>query len=767
MRSLLLLALAAAASAPLATAASPAPVWFQLHSYNDLRGWPQALAKASARVPALPVLLKLDPQWLPAAACASQTRAAPDARGCLVLNHDTVGASARKDLNTTEDVLAALSSPALAPFAGPGAAADLVISFCFKGCGGGACPCDGATHAPTAAWLSLVDDFLAAAQALVAQRGLRVEFVLDGSGNSGAAACLADRWRPLTSVYISGGDPAGAFTSNNASLGWDRLATLNDNTALFPVAAALDFGKFAAGPRPLVVWEPADQKTMLAMGAAAAAAPAVPAAGLRFAINADVAQAAAYTAPLAGAAAWGGVLVQGTAGAAPAGAAAAAAAVPAAASWAATPWLALAAVAFWPGGGAPLNVSVFGFNSTHGGARALLCSAAAAGGAGGGAPAAGATAHLSVVPLAGADARLAVLVDVHAPGARNTTLLVFSLRGADGGCALAAAPGGGAQPLPAAAALAAAAAVPCAGGAGARPAGLRGICRLFAAHGGPADACAVTVGYGALGAPPTWAGCAVTQPLALDSLSLAAAGYGGGAGGVARVAAALAYTGGGKLYGATACAAAPLAAPAPPAAAAAAGAVFNDPATCFGSAAPPGGSAQPPGTTAPLAAYVGAGARVSLAALPPSAAGAARIAALVTTAGGWCPNNEADNKAAAVGACDAVPGVAAGGGAYLTYHAAALDRWGTQLLGGAGGAAGGASGACSALVATGAFGMGAAPAPALVDLGAGAGAGVHGFVVAEGAAAPSDTHHCGPPLPAPHALVVAAWPLPQGFVAPL
>ena len=289
---LLSLALAAAVSA------SPAPVWVQLHSYNDLRGWPQALSKASARVPALPVLLKLDPQWLPSAACASQTRAKPDARGCLVLNHDTVGASARKDLNTSDDVLAALASPALAPFAGP-AAAGLVISFCFKGCGGGACPCDGATHPPTAAWLSLVDDFIAAAQALVAQQRLRV--VLDGAGNSGAAACLADRWRPLTSVYISGSDPAAAFSSNNATLGYDRLATLNDDTALFPVAAALGFGKFAAGPRPLVVWEPADQKTMLAMGAAAAAAPAVPAAGLRFAINADVAQAAAYTAPLAGA----------------------------------------------------------------------------------------------------------------------------------------------------------------------------------------------------------------------------------------------------------------------------------------------------------------------------------------------------------------------------------------------------------------------------------------------------------------------------------
>lgn len=66
---------------------------------------------------------------------------------------------------------------------------------------------------------------------------------------------------------------------------------------------------------------------------------------------------------------------------------------------------------------------------------------------------------------------------------------------------------------------------------------------------------------------------------------------------------------------------------------------------------------------------------------------------------------------------------------------------------------------CSALVATGMLGMGGAPAPALLQLGG----AVHGFVVAEGAAAPRDTHACGPPLAAPDALTINAWPLPQSF----
>ena len=96
--------LAAASSAP-ASAAPPvaSAVGAQLHSYNDLRSLPQALAKAHASASAsasaggaggdVRLLLKLDPQYLDAASCTRFDRARRgDARGCLLLNHNTLTA---------------------------------------------------------------------------------------------------------------------------------------------------------------------------------------------------------------------------------------------------------------------------------------------------------------------------------------------------------------------------------------------------------------------------------------------------------------------------------------------------------------------------------------------------------------------------------------------------------------------------------------------------------------------------------------------------
>ena len=232
----------------------------QLHSFNDLRSVPQALAKIAPQPSG--TLLKLDPQYLPPPLCALQARApAPaDPRGCLMLNHDTVTQAARRTLNSSADLLALLASPGLARYTAS-AASPLVVSLCFKGCGGArGCPCD--ASAQSAAWLSLADDLLGALGALAnaSAGGLRV--VLDGDANPGAAACLAQRWRPLESVFISGDDPAAAFTRANASLGYDRLLTLNENLDSFQVAAALGFGRFAAGGRPYVMWEPSDAAGM-------------------------------------------------------------------------------------------------------------------------------------------------------------------------------------------------------------------------------------------------------------------------------------------------------------------------------------------------------------------------------------------------------------------------------------------------------------------------------------------------------------------------
>jgi hypothetical protein len=176
-------------------------LWAQLHSFNDLREWPQVLAKVARD--ATPLMLKLDPQWVPPSVCATQQRVrnATDPRGCLLLNHDSIVLSKapyRHTFNTTFDLLDVLVEPSLAQYFALNAA-PTVISLCFKGCGGLLCPCDAAIEPATAAWLSLVDEFVATASALIKRAGLNVEFVLDGNGNPGSAACLAQRWRPWVS----------------------------------------------------------------------------------------------------------------------------------------------------------------------------------------------------------------------------------------------------------------------------------------------------------------------------------------------------------------------------------------------------------------------------------------------------------------------------------------------------------------------------------------------------------------------------------------
>ena len=303
-----------------AAAAALGPIGVQSHSYNDFRQWPQALAKAEASARAAsaaaspdsfaaPILLmlKLDPQYQPESACTKFSRARPDPRGCLAFNHDTFAANARAGFNTSDDFVAYIADPALSRYLRGEANITLAISLCFKGCGGSGCPCNGATNPTTANWLSLVDDFVAAINAAKAAHNLTsLEMLLDGDGNPVAAAggCLAQRWRPWNSVFISGGDPDASFTSNNATLGYDRLTTFNDPQGTsFSIAAALGFGKFAGlgvsgrGDTPYINWEPSDAKGIATAVGQYAGSPGAPnPAGLRFAINIDAAQLDVYAA---------------------------------------------------------------------------------------------------------------------------------------------------------------------------------------------------------------------------------------------------------------------------------------------------------------------------------------------------------------------------------------------------------------------------------------------------------------------------------------
>jgi hypothetical protein len=290
------------------------PIGAQLHSYNDLRSWPQAIAKsyASTSGSALAsglnetlIMLKIDPQYLDATKCASFVRARKgDDRGCLLLNHDTISlGKARLTMNSSDDLAPFLLSDALAPYvrSAPTSTTIMAISLCFKGCGGSGCPCNAGTNKDTENWISLVDELFTTLNSVISTNKLNVRILLDGDGNPASATCLNQRWRPWESVYISGDDPDEGFTSNDPTKGYDRLTVLNEPTSSFPIAAGLGFGKFAGGggnssnytsnPRPYICWEPSDAAGINTIVSEFLISHGEPnPAGLRFAINIDAAQ---------------------------------------------------------------------------------------------------------------------------------------------------------------------------------------------------------------------------------------------------------------------------------------------------------------------------------------------------------------------------------------------------------------------------------------------------------------------------------------------
>jgi hypothetical protein len=192
-----------------------ATVSYQLHSYDDLREWSQVLRKGGRSI-------KIDPQYQSAGFCATQPHANhTDSRGCLLLNHDSVVSS--NWYFVLEDVLGFLTNTSNRDFFNR--SDTFYIALCFKGSGGLFGPCDGTSGAND--WLSLVDDFFAAANAAVSENNLNVQFVLDGDGDPSGGSCVLQRWRPWVATYISGSDPAQAFYSNDVTLAFDRYQVRN------------------------------------------------------------------------------------------------------------------------------------------------------------------------------------------------------------------------------------------------------------------------------------------------------------------------------------------------------------------------------------------------------------------------------------------------------------------------------------------------------------------------------------------------------------
>jgi hypothetical protein len=774
-------------------------VSLQAHSHNDLREWRSLLTKMGGE-PTFHV--KVDPQYTTDAVLCSAAGVS-DPRGCILLNHDDVSAARAGAYNSTADVLAFLVDPSNVDlFASPSYA--LKLALCFKGCGGTTCPCGGSAGAT--AWLSLVDDFIAAAQAAITTLGLNVELILDGAGNPGASSCLAQRWRPLRSVFISGGDPAGAFTSNNASGGWDRLSILNNEQgATWALAASLDFGKFANLSDPYQVWEPsseADVVSAIDLFVASVSRGVEHPAGVRSALNPDPAQLAVYTARYTGRA-WNDLLT-----------------TDAAAGMDRSPWpsqlTATLSLAGLPD--APVSTDHALVNVWWSGTELVWAAwGLPSGGPLGGPPLALTPATALPLPAAAAGCQLAALSAVVLVGTATTTgqvilalssplrstvqLVSYALAfDATGRASLTLLPGTLNVPLPFAAGpvVSASSTAPCST-AGATTS--NDLCTVVAA--------VPDAGQQPPRAPPcllwlfsfcwrdtskfcTIPVCAVTPDTPagfslsssdVTSLSLATAPYALGGSIDGRHGTAVVYAARDVVYGLTACVDWE-----------GSSQVVNDPDKCAGGPPgpiPPAGAGfypAPAGNTSPLASYVGTDAAVSVAPLEvPGGEGSITLALLLTAGGSYCANNEPANKKNSVGLCDQLPVVpvrVAGVAPPTNAHVyGSMRAWGRQLLGWDTRPVArpppenstqlplpwpGAS-PCSLSVATGSHGSSTRqPLPSLIVMPPGSPqawptveAAVVGWGVQAGA---TDPHSCGAGLPQPTGtLLLQGWPLAQPF----
>jgi hypothetical protein len=271
-------------------------VSFQVHSYNDLREWPQALIKGAT-------WFKVDPNFQNATFCASQQRVSDPSSGCFILNHDDPDPSdpseIRYNYNTTQDILNFISDQQYsAYFAGN---TTIYIALCFKT---DFDVCGNSTDAEN--WNSQIEAYVKQADKLISSNKLNVQFILDGQATANdQRKCLKDSFKPWVFTYIVTQDPIEALVTNDPIAGYDRFAVNDIPADEVDTAANLDFerdihyGKFKDSKYPFLFWEPSKQSEFLSTLKSYSKGDLAPA-GFRFAINVDPVQMQVYASPLAG-----------------------------------------------------------------------------------------------------------------------------------------------------------------------------------------------------------------------------------------------------------------------------------------------------------------------------------------------------------------------------------------------------------------------------------------------------------------------------------
>lgn len=272
---------------------APYYVSYQIHSWDDLDEWHQALRKSHGL--SGDKWFKIDPHFMPPEFCASQSRVPHgDSRGCFVLSHDTPSAQAQ--YNSTQDVALMLQDPTFLPFFTQDQ--RVYIALCFKNA---PTMCDNSTVAQ--AWLSLVDEFMAHLASTVHKYRLNVEFVLDGDAAPLLERpCLWQRWRPLASTWID--LPWEALFYANPEFAYDRFQVLNlpvspiyEPGINFDVLSYVGYGRFAASKYPFLCWEPSDQAILTSVVNTYIGGKIIRPEGFRFAINIDPVQFLVYSSP--------------------------------------------------------------------------------------------------------------------------------------------------------------------------------------------------------------------------------------------------------------------------------------------------------------------------------------------------------------------------------------------------------------------------------------------------------------------------------------
>ncbi|GAQ89096.1 hypothetical protein KFL_004870010 [Klebsormidium nitens] len=262
LSALLLVTLALAAcfsSAAAQQTVYPDTISYQAHGRDDIRQWRSDIIKGTT-------VWKVDFNFLPQVWCQNQPNVADpsDPRGCILLVHSQTAYNfGDRGPNSTTDVLNWLADPANKPLISmdkPRQYFAMTFRNFIINWGGRTpkSPCDNSTDSNNN--IALFDDFFNAANKVIQDNNLNVEFYIDQIAASGNASCLADRWRPWVSSWDRGVLDNQA-QSNTSSNGDDRFQVMNrgELTSQWQQFANNSFFKFGQSSYPLVLYEPIDE----------------------------------------------------------------------------------------------------------------------------------------------------------------------------------------------------------------------------------------------------------------------------------------------------------------------------------------------------------------------------------------------------------------------------------------------------------------------------------------------------------------------------